>query len=59
MEGVEGPAPGGGFLHMDRSLAMFAGILALLRHETPVFLHEDGTLSTSLKPVGEGENLPV
>ncbi len=49
----------GGFLQMDRSLAMFAGILALLRHGTPVFLHEDGTLSTSLEPGGEGETLPA
>lgn len=45
----------GGFLQMDRSLAMFAGILDLLRNEKPLFLHGDGTLSTSLEPIGEGE----
>lgn len=45
----------GGFLRMDRPLAMFAGILDLLRHEKPLFLHEDGTLSTSLEPAGESE----
>jgi hypothetical protein len=46
----------GGFLQMDRSLAMFSGILDLLRNEKPLFLHGDGTLSTSLEPVGETED---
>jgi hypothetical protein len=45
----------GGFLRMDRPLTMFAGVLDLLRNEKPVFLHEDGTLSTSLEPTGEAE----
>lgn len=45
----------GGFLKMDRPLEMFAGILDLLRHEKPVFLNDDGTLTTSLEPAGEGE----
>lgn len=45
----------GGFLRMDRPLEMFAGILELLRNEKPLYLHGDGTLSTSLEPVGEGE----
>jgi len=46
----------GGFLAMDRPLAMFAGILDLLRNEKPLFLHDDGTLSTELEPAGEGED---
>ena len=37
----------GGFLHMDRPLALFSGIMTLLRAEGPLFLWEDGTLSTS------------
>jgi len=37
----------GGFLRMDRPLAMFAGVLALLRHQKPLFLQGDGTLSDS------------
>ena len=37
----------GGFLHMDRPLVLFAGILSLLQNEGPLFLGEDGTLSTS------------
>ncbi len=45
----------GGFLKMDRPLEMFAGILDLLRHEKPVFLNDDGTLTTSLEPAGEEE----
>jgi len=45
----------GGFLRMDRPLAMFAGVLDLLRYEKPLFLHEDGTLSTSMEPAGEAE----
>ena len=43
----------GGILQMDRSLAMFSAILDLLRNENPLFLNGDGTLSTSLEPVGE------
>ena len=46
----------GGFLQMDRPLVMFSGMLDLLRNEKPLFLHDDGTLSTSLEPVGETEN---
>ena len=46
----------GGFLQMDRPLVMFSGILDLLRNEKPLFLHGDGTLSTSSEPVGEAEN---
>ena len=37
----------GGFLRMDRPLALFSGIMTLLRNERPLFLREDGTLSTS------------
>jgi hypothetical protein len=37
----------GGFLHMDRPLALFSGVMTLLRTEGPLFLGEDGTLSTS------------
>lgn len=37
----------GGFLQMDRPLAMFSGILDLLRNEKSLFLQEDGSLSTS------------
>jgi hypothetical protein len=48
----------GGFLQMDRSLGMFSGILDLLRNEKPLFLKGDGTLSTSLEPVGEAEDKP-
>lgn len=46
----------GGFLQMDRPLVMFSGILDLLHSEKPLFLHGDGTLSTSLEPVGEAED---
>jgi hypothetical protein len=46
----------GGFLQMDRPLAMFSGILDLLRNDKPLFLHENGALSTSLEPVGEEED---
>jgi hypothetical protein len=49
----------GGFLQMDRPLAMFSGILDLLRNEKPLFLREDGTLSTSLETVGEAEDRPA
>jgi hypothetical protein len=45
-----------GVLRMDRPLSMLSGILNLLQHEKPLFLHEDGTLSTSLEPVGETES---
>ena len=46
----------GGFLQMDRPMAMLSGMLDLLRNEKPLFLHGDGTLSTSSEPVGEGED---
>lgn len=46
----------GGFLRMDRPLEMLSGILDLLRHEKPVFLQDDGTLTTSLEPAGEEES---
>lgn len=45
----------GGFLKMDRPMEMFSGILDLLRHEKPVFLNDDGTLTTLLEPAGERE----
>ncbi|MCU0839219.1 MAG: hypothetical protein MUE49_10930 [Rhodospirillales bacterium] len=45
----------GGFLQMDRPLEMFSGVLDILRNERPLFLRQDGTLSTSKEPVGEGE----
>lgn len=45
----------GGFLHMDRPLEMLPAILDLLRHESPLFLHEDGTVSTTPEPAGEEE----
>jgi hypothetical protein len=45
----------GGFLRMDRSLVMLAGILDLLRNEKPLFLQGDGTLSSKMEPVGEDE----
>lgn len=45
----------GGFLSMDRPLEMLPAILGLLRHESPLFLQEDGTLSTSPERVGEEE----
>lgn len=45
----------GGFLKMDRPLEMLAGILDLLRHEKPIFLNDDGTLTTLLEPAGESE----
>ena len=44
----------GGFLRMDRPLEMFSGVLDLLRNEKPLFLREDGVLTTSLELVGEG-----
>lgn len=46
----------GGFLSMDRPLEMLPAILDLLRHEDPVFLQEDGTLTTSLERAGEEES---
>jgi hypothetical protein len=46
----------GGFLQMDRPLAMFPGILDLLRNEKPLFLDKNGTLSTSLESIGEAED---
>jgi hypothetical protein len=39
-----------GRLHMSRPLALFAGVLDMLRNDEPVFLREDGTLSTYLEP---------
>lgn len=45
----------GGFLRMDRPLVMLASILALLQNEKPLFLRDDGTLSTTSEPVGAGE----
>jgi hypothetical protein len=39
-----------GRLHMSRPLAMFAGVLDMLRNDEPIFLREDGTLSTYLEP---------
>lgn len=45
-----------GILRMDRPLSMLSGVLNLLQHEKLLFLHEDGTLSTSLEPVGETES---
>jgi hypothetical protein len=41
---------------MQRPLTMLAGVLDLLRHEKPLFLHKDGTLSSSQEPVGETED---
>jgi hypothetical protein len=46
----------GGFLRMDRPLEMFTGVLDLLRNEKPLFLREDGVLTTSLELVGEGSD---
>lgn len=45
----------GGFLSMDRPLEMLPAILDLLRHEDPVFLQDDGSLTTSLERAGEEE----
>ncbi len=45
----------GGFLRMDRSLGMLAGVLDLLHNEKPLFLREDGVLSSTMEPVGEDE----
>jgi hypothetical protein len=45
----------GGFLQMDRPLEMLSAVLDLLRHESPLFLNADGTLSTSLERAGEEE----
>jgi hypothetical protein len=45
----------GGFLRMDRPMTMFSAIIDILRNEKPLFLHGDGTLSTSFEPVGEEE----
>jgi hypothetical protein len=50
----------GGFLNMQRPLAMLSGLLDLLRHEKPLFLHQDGVFSTSPEPAGEEEtNAPA
>jgi len=49
----------GGSLEMLRPLTMFSGVLDMLRNEKPVFLREDGTLATSLEPVGEEEEEPA
>lgn len=45
----------GGFLQMDRPLEMLPAVLDLLRHESPLFLDEKGTISTSLERAGEEE----
>lgn len=46
----------GGFLDITRPITIFSGTLALLRHDKPITLHGDGTLSTTLEPVGEDED---
>jgi hypothetical protein len=45
----------GGFLNMHRPIGLLSGILDLLRHEQPLFLNQDGVLSTLAEPAGEGE----
>lgn len=45
----------GGFLNITRPLTLFSGALDLLRHDKPITLHGDGTLSTTSEPVGENE----
>lgn len=49
----------GGSLEMRRPLAMFSGILDLLRNQKPLFLDRNGTLSTSIEFVGEEEGQPA
>lgn len=46
----------GGFLSIKRPLELLGPTLDLLRNESPVFLHEDGTIATSAEPIGEGEH---
>ena len=46
----------GGFLSIKRPLELLGPTLDLLRNESPVFLHEDGTIATSAEPIGEGED---
>jgi hypothetical protein len=46
----------GGFLSMKRPIELFAPTLDLLRNETPVYLHSDGTVATVAESVGEGED---
>ena len=44
---------------LSTSMDMVRGtitILDLLRNEKPLFLHGDGTLSTSIEPIGEAED---
>ncbi|MGE0703036.1 MAG: hypothetical protein AB7P22_03765 [Vicinamibacterales bacterium] len=43
----------GGTLRMARPIEMFAGTVDLLRHERPIYLLGDGTLTTSSEPSSE------
>lgn len=43
----------GGFLSISRPLDLLAPFLALLQHESPLTLDEDGNLSTGSEPVGD------
>jgi hypothetical protein len=53
MSEVEDFTTRGGFLYMRRPLTVPAGTLKLLQHVKPIFLHQDGTLSTTLDPYVE------
>ena len=45
----------GGFLSITRPLELLGPTLDLLRNESPVYLHEDGTIATSVEPIGEAD----
>jgi len=45
----------GGFLSMKRPIELLGPTLDLLRNESPVYLHEDGTIATVAETAGEGE----
>lgn len=45
----------GGFLTVRRPIELLGPMLDVLRNESPIHLAEDGTLSTEMEPIGEGE----
>ncbi|MDQ3566423.1 MAG: hypothetical protein M3436_20900 [Pseudomonadota bacterium] len=45
----------GGFLSMKRPIELLVPTLDLLRNESPVYLHGDGTVATLAETVGESE----
>jgi len=46
----------GGFLSITRPIELLVPTLDLLRNESPVYLHDDGTIATVAEAVGEGDD---